>query len=148
MICKNQPSVKADFLSIGKAKLHGTISKWLLSTKYSPLETIFRKHHIWFYFKSLSSSEVHDIFCCSFLVVKVHYNKYFLIFTYYSIPSKCNWWIKKSTYTYSEGQGFSYALKKKKRGVDSLLLCAFTYFSVVTVTSADILRIYTCLTEK
>lgn len=50
-ICKNQPSIKADFLSTAKAKLHGIILKWLLNTKYSPLETIFRKHYIDFILK-------------------------------------------------------------------------------------------------
>lgn len=58
--------------------------------------------------------------------------------------------LKHSTYTYSEGQGFSHAFQKKKKkgGVDSPLLYAIICSSVVTATSVDILNIYTCLIEK
>jgi len=43
MICKNQASITADFLSTDKTKLFGTTFKWLLNTKFSTLETRFRK---------------------------------------------------------------------------------------------------------
>lgn len=69
-ICKNETAIKAEFPSTDKAKLHMTVLKWMLNTKYSPLDTILREHYMDF----ISNVYLVQKSMASFLVVTVLHN--------------------------------------------------------------------------